>query len=650
MPGPFYFAYVDEGVAFNAVTHAVEDEPIFSLEIAQSEGDFATLTIEVPNPTVGLLSAGRKIWCWLSHDFGSGPVALFNGRLVGVPQRLADEVVALQFVARPIDYVAQQTALADALKVLPYYDPVWLQDRLDDPNAALEARTLLWDTNRTSLVVTTTDIIAGEAGTIAVGESGHLYDEFDVSYSGTPLRRIAVTGTVSWSQAGGGEIDLTHELVAAFQAAGSPTIYPMVSSLTGPGLLQSWPKPGAAIGSGTGWKLADDAAFDEVTYIHSPLQTWVYTKPHYQDVTVLNMPGKFVHKPSPLGGGLVWQPAKTTPGKVISGYDKYALIVPLGIFIPDFRVSWEAARRRGETVSFTLEADIQPLLVDAGAAETETLALNSAVVDQPVDDGGALPIGNPLAAGYFKRDRGARSIEFLLLVARARLLASARAVRLKLTMPWNAAITAISCRHNITVTDRRLAEPATGKVVQYSLRATGDGEMVAKATLGCTIGKGEALGAAAGGTPVYAEDGILEDGIQARTGGEVALLPGVLLYESVDNFTLTDDGLDLLNVTASSFLTSLTVTDGPDGQRAAIAAAVQKASPTPQPASPRMGVTILYGDVGQHGESEPSTVLGNHPTRVALELVPIGKQSFAATFTPTVSQLVIPKTIDLEAA
>ena len=650
MAGPFYFAYVAQGVAFNAVTHAVEDEPIFNLEIAQSEGDFATLTIEVPNPTVGLLSAGRDLWCWLSYDFGSGPQALFNGRLIGVPEKLGHEVVRLQFVARPADYIAQQAALASALKTLPWYDEVWLQDRLGDPNTVLETRAALWDINRVTLTVSTTDIVAGEAGTLSVGESDHLYDAIDVSYAGSPLRRVAVTLTAAWKQAGSGELDLSREMVAAFQAGGSPTIAPMISSLTGPGLADSWPKAGATVGEG--WSVASDSALTEVTWIYSPLQTFVYTKPHYQDVTVLVQPGHFVYH-----NGYKWVKEVTKAGKILSGYDKYALTVPLSVYLPTVRLGWTANRQRSETVSFTVEADVQSLLVDPGAAETETIGLNSSVIDQPIDAGDALPVGDPLRPSYFKQDRGARSLEYGLLLARARLIARARAVRIKITMPWTAASTSLTCRHNIALTNRYLpgtAPQATGKVAQYSMTADGDsGEMKVEPTLACTIGHGVALAAALGGTPDYVEDGYVDDGYQTRTGGEVELVTGALIYESPDNFVVVDDGLDLTDVVATKFLVGITVTDGPNQQRAAIQAAVQSNSPQPLPTAyhnPRAGVTILYGDVGQNDENEPTAVLTRNPTTVRLEMVPIGKQSFAVTYTPTVSELVIPKTIDLEAA
>ena len=127
---------------WNPAAHGRFDEDVLSIEIAQSEGDFATLTIGLKNPGLGLLAAGRNLWCWLSWDqaWPDGAqdlVPLFNGRLVGVPRRQAGEVVELQFIARPDDYLIQKGALAASLQVLPYWDPVWLSSSIS-PDTVLE--------------------------------------------------------------------------------------------------------------------------------------------------------------------------------------------------------------------------------------------------------------------------------------------------------------------------------------------------------------------------------------------------------------------------------------------------------------------------------------------------------------------------------
>jgi hypothetical protein len=140
MAGPFWFAWVAEGTAFDAETHAVEDEDVFAFELSHTEGEFPTLVLDVINPRVGLLNETREQWAWFSHGEGSSVEPLFYGRLVGVPQELQNEVVRLEFRAKPIDYDAQREALAETLRVAPYWDPVWLaEDAREDPDTIWRA-------------------------------------------------------------------------------------------------------------------------------------------------------------------------------------------------------------------------------------------------------------------------------------------------------------------------------------------------------------------------------------------------------------------------------------------------------------------------------------------------------------------------------
>src|SRR5882672_12560400 len=79
------------------------DEEVLSVDIDHSEGNCATLSIELRNPQVGLLAPGRDAWCWLSWqaDAAAAVVPLFHGRLVSVPADLQGEKITLHFIARP---------------------------------------------------------------------------------------------------------------------------------------------------------------------------------------------------------------------------------------------------------------------------------------------------------------------------------------------------------------------------------------------------------------------------------------------------------------------------------------------------------------------------------------------------------------------
>src|SRR4029077_19680740 len=139
---------------FDPAVHNRFDENIIDVAISQEEGGIATLTVGLKNPNIGLLAFGRNLWCWLSWDQAWTPdgsatpdlVPLFNGRLVGLPRLQADEVVQLEFLARPDDFNYQKSQQAQALAVLPYYDPVWLATAsiVTAPDVVLESYSALW--------------------------------------------------------------------------------------------------------------------------------------------------------------------------------------------------------------------------------------------------------------------------------------------------------------------------------------------------------------------------------------------------------------------------------------------------------------------------------------------------------------------------
>lgn len=651
----FYLAWVGEGVAFNAGTHATVvtkvwdgtegDEEVFSIEIEHSEGEFPSLTAELINPRVGLLSAGRNQWVWLSADEGAGAAPLFNGRIVGVPEQLTDQVIRVQFVARPPDYVAQKAAVAEALRVLPWFDRVWLQDNVEDDDTVLEAYPLRYHIGRTDLIVSTSDIIAGEDGTIEVGEADHFYDGIDVSFGDPPLRRIDITGTVTWTQIGSGDVDITRRTVEAFIAAGSEYGEPLISSLTGDGLFNDWPVPEDTIGGG--WSISSNSLIEVATWIHPKAYVVTYGDRNEDidspfgarrdlltpvdllfGVRTNAIPTEFAG--SPAFSSVIPDPAEDPFGNWEAAFQ-------LGVYaLKPFSVHYDAERDRSETVTASVEADVQSLLVDPGADETDTIDLSSDLVGEPIDpDAGSpgafdLPIGDLRRNSYFKTDRGAQSFEYLLLLARAKLLSRSRAVEIKFITPWTVA-TGASCRKNVHLVDNRLpGGECTGKIIYYTLTASGEDGPEAEFRIGCTIGYGVALGAAATGDPTYVEDGYVEDGYQQRTGAEVELAPGVLQYQSFDDFDVTDDdGVNLFDMRPATVINSLTVVNGPTAQRAVI----DEQADLPSTAAP-----------------DPVGALEETATVVTLDLVPVDGGGFHVDYAVDVSLLVVPQTIDLEAA
>jgi hypothetical protein len=644
MAGPFYFAWTGPNETTFDSSHIREDELIFSVVIDHAEGEFPSLTIEVLNTgTIGLLAAGRNQWCWLSWDGGSGAQPLFRGRLIGIPQNLHLEVIQLSFTARALDYTQQQINLAQSLAVQPFYDPIWIAETAALVDVILEARSQHWHIDRLSLAVTVSDIIAGEDGTLDVTADQHFYEDMSVSYGSTPLTAVNVTGTVSWEQVASGDVDLTRKLWLAFSQAGQPsTPYPVVSSLTSDGLISDWPAPNA--GMGGGWSIGDGTAATAV-YTISPKSlsrrfsavtadaTATVTQPPIaasSTAPVNPFDNKSIDLPpptNPTSPDDITTPAGSAAPTTDQPKSDFTIVVPLGYVSVALKVHYDAKKSRSETVQFSLLADTQPLLTDPGADELDTVNVTSSVVDKPVDPGGVLPIGDPARASYFQTDRGQQSFEYLLALARAKLLARARAVNITFSCPWALALP-LSCRWNVKLYDNRLpGGGAIGKVTAYKLSFDGT-SMIASVTIGCTVGMGNDNPDPNEGEPVYVDDGYVDPGYQQFIDGQISLLGGTILYESLDDFTISGELPDLQNMNPDSILDGpIVIAGSPNAQAGAIDAALAAAGDSPDPAG----------------------ALKNTPTTVTVNLLPVSGGSFLTTFSPLVSALMVPKTIDLEA-
>lgn len=571
-----------DGGAFDASVHEVEDEQIVSLDLTQAEGGFAALTIEIRNPRIGLLAVGRNLWCWLSWRDGGGTVRpLFHGRLVGVPDNLQDEIVKLLFLARPNDFVSQKIVAANALRILPYWDPIWLIDKIEHPDTVLETYTSLWHIDPTSLIVTTSDIIAGEDGTLDIAESEHFYDAMAVTY-GVPLRRVNVTLTATWTQTATGEVDLTDALAAAFKTAGSPYESPKISSYTADGLLGAWPLPGASLGGG--WTIGL-ATMAELGALSKDLAVKYTDKTGTETFTLSGSTSV------PLDG--IGQSGFT----LLPDWKNFSATFTLGSLNVNLTAHYDAARKRREVASFVVSAEVQSILTDPETADETSIALSSALIGEAVDEGGAMPIGDLRRNSYFPTDRGQQSLQYGILLAAAKLRAGARAVNVTFASTWDKLAGVVTCRKNVALHDGRLpGGQATGKVKSYHL-AFGDTAIIAEATIGCSVGYGDTITAAAGDN-VYADD--YADDYTEEAGGQIEVVAGALVYQSLEGaYVIDDDGVDFLNMTADNVVIDILVDGGPDAQESAINDAL---------AAPSNGAietgALFVGDLSQrhHGD------------------------------------------------
>lgn len=609
MPGPYYFAWAAAGDPFSEAMIR-EDELIFLVEITHAEGNFPSLVIDIKNPRVGLLSAGRNVWCWLSWRTSAGTVQpLFNGRLIGVPQNIHEEVVRLEFVALPEDYQAQKQALAETMKVAPYWDPIWLAEKSDDPDTVLEGYTRLWHIDRVTLDVTASDILQGEDGTLVFDEDEHLYSNMTASYGQTPLRRVTMTATVTWDQSAQGTLDLTPWLYQKFGGDYE------IRTFTGDGLESTWPTPDTSIGGG--WTVGESSL------------TLKYWTPTLNYIIVFS---HFIYSDSPTS-------MQDTNGRYIEGIVNKMVFIPfqLNRYSAVFKVNYSASRKRSETVFFSMEADIQSLITEPGATEEEVIKLNSSSIGLTVDPDGSLPIEDLRRPSFFQTDRGHQSFQYLLALARARLAMRSRAVIISFQTTWEVAI-GLSCRYSATVLDRRLpGGSATGKVTNYVLTADPQNGEFAKITIESCIGHAGSVSAVAG-APIWADDGYVDAGYQMETGGTLDFDGlGELTYQSFGDFGIDDDGVNFFTISPTNAREFATfgLTGTLVEQMAAVTIPLGGTPTTP-------GAGFFGGD--------PLGALAKVPTVITLDMVPLTGGPFNTTFNVALSQLKLPKSVDLEHA
>jgi hypothetical protein len=215
-----------------------------------------------------------------------------------------------------------------------------------------------------------------------------------------------------------------------------------------------------------------------------------------------------------------------------------------------------------------------------------------------------------------------------MLLAAAKMNYRARSVSIEFQLAgWPPIALGLSCRKSVLLHDRRLpGAQALGKVTSYKLTMAA-GRLSTWVKIGCAVGYGVTLPAAETGTDVYANG--YANGYTRRDGSQVEVIPGVLQYDSIDGTVADDDGVDLFNMnSASVLLSSISVEDGSNSQQAAIDAEAAKT-----------GVS-----------ADPIEALREHPTQFTVNLVPVTGGAFYTEIPVTISKLVIPKMIDLEAA
>jgi hypothetical protein len=613
----FYFAWIDESEAFDPAVHNRQDEDIFNMKLSQVEGDFAALDLDVKNPRIGLLSTGRKVWCFFSYDDGTGTIRpLFKGRLVGLPSNIFDTVVTFSFIARPSDFVDRKHALADSLRVLPFWDPVLISpDSWGDDDAVLEARSALWHIDRVTHEVTISDVLTPEDGVLEFTQSDFFYDGMSMSLQETPLRSCTVTATFPWTNSGSGSLDLAPTLISRWPGK-DPTLS-FIWTFTFQGLQSGWPKAGASIGSG--WQVLDGSLTD-VTFLNVQPLTGI-------DLSIFD-PSSI---PGPIGkNSIVFPPVYS--GKIYGGVDGSGFDETIDIVVaaanwglPTLSLAYSGARDYSQVLKFTLVTDMQSIVTDTGGDDVISIDLTSNPLTDIGFDGSQSISAS--ARTFLDTPRGQLAVEHCILIARANLCIKSRAIQTTFEAPFKTGYM-VSLRKGCLIHDPRIpGAQAIGKVVAYTLSLDGStGAAIANITIASAVGYGGTHDTSPG-EPTWVEAAWVSPDWEQYTGVVGQTSTSDITFEMPATETF-DDGIDLSRqLTVATGVKSLTITHGPSEQANALTGALASLP----------------------DQAAVNSLLQNLGTTVQLTMTPLNSGPFAGGVAPTLSKLIIPQQINLEA-
>lgn len=621
----YYFAWIDPpvGTPVWSDDYKREDEQIFSFSLQQNEGDFATLAIDIRNPKVGLLSSSRKYWAWFARENDLGVITLkFCGRLLGIPSSVQKEVISLSFVARPSDYNDAKIALADTMRTSDKYDGAFFVGNTN-PDDVLNGYSELWHVDRATHVLTTSNIVDGEDGTIFLNDTQILDGTFDISVGEPPVNVCEVKVSASWNQAGAGTIDVTNDVIHAFSLVSTAQLKDVngsdlrltdtngIALIGAEGMASAWPKYGTSVGGG--WTVG-----------YSSLQ-FVGLTPY----------GSMITGPSGienLSKDALSRFAGTKYPGLFCPTSNGTLFIPIIPVAPHLELNWEVNRQRAEVATVRITAGTQPILTDS---DTDIMSMElNAIVDTVLPGEDEPPIGDPLARQYFVTDRGKKSLQYAAYVAQAALLAKARCVNISGEVAIDTGIE-FTCRKNISITSSIIPSGvAVGKIISYEFSLTDIGE-TAKFTIACTVGTDE-LVIEAVGIPSYVDSTYCE-GYQVYYGASDITFDGTISIDSNPLYTVSiiDDGIDFINMNAHDLLKSCVVTGGLDAQLEEVAS------------SNDGGVSYINRQTKTTTATETRAVLKSISTTVTCTLSTLSSNNFATDYGVIEANSFIPKMIDL---
>jgi len=640
--GPLHFAWVDADETTFGPQHQIWDEALIDFVLEHEEAEFPRLTVTFRNPREGVLAAGRKIWAWLSWN----TTPLFFGRIIAMPDNILGERITYTLRARPRDYEATYAALSNSLRVLPFYDPIFVkEERRSDPASAWEGYSKSVHIDRVDHSVSASDWLVGEDGVVDFTAAMVPYESVNLTVPRSPLKAVTVKGGIPWQQSSSATINIGRRVFTTYN---------------GSSFLSGWPKQGDSLAGGyfvVSSSVVDLFGIDTRKDVNWNF-SWHNEQKKHRDGDTMSYNESFSGPAGTFPGSgstltsstksVIGDPATGTPAS--TEFHRTALYAAPYVIVTELVLGISALRDMKDNAELRLTADIQPVLVDEDDDDgEEIIELDSVDIskecihdESDADSDVIAAIEDPGRNQYVTTDRGMDSVRYMAAIARARLVMGTRVAEVEWDCRFEDAL-ALSCRKSARLTHWRIpGGEAVGKIVSYSLRGSGSNEFRGHVKIACSVGLGTAVETAPGVGDVF-EDGVVTSDVQVFTGRLVALSSGDVSLG--DPILVEGGGALALNSLNAGDLVVRAQTISSAGDQAA---AIQAVLPQAQVLSTLTGWNY-WSKILEANTRIWYNALVSNQVWFELELVNLEGGGIEARWQIPTSNLVLPRQIDFTA-
>lgn len=490
MEPSIFFAWVTENEAFDPSVHARHDEDIFSLNIVQKEGEFATAIL------TSSLNFGKNKTCnsrsksFISTVSGNEIKLLFVGYGAYTFKKIKEEEIEVELISQPYDWRLRLYEMIEKEKILPYWNAFFAKEHnLTSLEDYQDARTSSFYCDRVTGSIKRSDWFCGASSVNLGGRI--LRDSLQLRTVDEPLKSCTIRLHVQWLQKDQGFADISRQLMKAFPGG-------YIHSFSGKSLKDKWPKVGQDLSRSGYW------------IVRSKLKKYNdFRQRYYQKLPAFSSLFSL----------------KDEKNKI----QKYRL--KRSYFKAKLWLGWQYQQKRKETLTLTLEHAVQSLFKEKGQTKTIDIYLNSKgskevhlwKADHSYEEGDFVQYYKKRyqaqashksginfekdkknwtykkdissyekispESSFFLTDTGYQLAECGLEIAKQMLARSARCVEISFRGHWDDFV-GLTTDHNVEIQDERLFQGTVkGKVVACRLWADGEtGLKYGEATITCSVG------------------------------------------------------------------------------------------------------------------------------------------------------------------